>query len=258
MSPSAALQQVVLASRRVLRSVDELGDEQMHAPSRLPNWTRAEVVAHLARNADGTRNMVEAAARGEVAAMYPGGAEQRAAGIAAGRGERAAALRSDLRRAVDRLAEAWSLLGDDDWERVGITSVKRQMRELPWVRLREVEIHHVDLATGYDASDWPVVFVNDALEEIFTTFSARDTSKQRPRDVEYRIVAADHERAWRVALRAAGVDVRGDDESHADGEARGWGCDVAAWLYGRDARGSGVTATGDIAVLRLPQWFPFA
>ena len=42
------------------------------------------------------------------------------------------------------------------------------------------------------------------------------------------------------------------------GEATGWGCDVAAWMYGRDPRGGGVLATGDVGVLRLPRWFPFS
>ena len=45
----------------------------------------AELLTHLARNADG-RRMVEAAARNEVAPMYPGGPDQRAADIAAGGG----------------------------------------------------------------------------------------------------------------------------------------------------------------------------
>ena len=54
------------------------------------------------------------------------------------------------------------------------------------------------------------------------------------------------------------IDVDYDDGTPADGEASGWGCDVAAWMYGRDPRGGGVLATGDIGVLRLPRWFPFA
>jgi hypothetical protein len=59
-------------------------------------------------------------------------------------------------------------------------------------------------------------------------------------------------------LRGHDVAVMPDDGEAADGEARGWGCDVAAWLYGRDPRGGGIVASGDLGVLRLPQWFPFA
>src|SRR5437867_2187243 len=83
------------------RAIDDLSDEQAAEPSRLPGWTRAEVITHLARNADAMRGMVEAAARGEVGVMYPS-ADARVDGIAAGRGARAAMLRADLRGAHDR------------------------------------------------------------------------------------------------------------------------------------------------------------
>ena len=42
-----------------------------------------------------------------------------------------------------------------------------------------------------------------------------------------------------------------------DGTVTGWGCDVLAWLYGRDPSGAGLTASGDLTGLRLPEWFPF-
>jgi maleylpyruvate isomerase len=255
--PSADLEAVRVATRRFLQSVDPLGDEQVSAPSRLPDWTRAEVIAHFARNADGIRGMVEGAARDEVTPMYPS-VEARAAGIADGRGERAAVLLADARRASDRLAESWSSLPDDGWDRVGQASVKRKMRELPWVRWREVEVHHVDLDAGYEVSDWPVHFVTCALHEIFTTFERR-RSPLRPRDHRaFRIVVTDHERAWRVALQGDDVEVQEGGNGDVNGEARGWGCDVAAWLYGRDPRGGGITASGDLDVLRMPRWFPFA
>jgi uncharacterized protein (TIGR03083 family) len=257
--PAGDLELVRGAHRRVLQSIDDLTDAQAAEPSRLPGWTRAEVITHLARNADGIRNMVEGAARGEVAAMYPGGAEQRAAGIAAGRGERAANLRTDLRKACDRLTESWQTLPDDAWDRVGMTSIKRPVRELPWVRLRETEVHHADLAVGYEPTDWPVRFISGAFREIFDTFPQRSSNRRPLVDAEYLIVSTDHERAWRVALRGNGVAVEENPTDDGnDGEARGWGCDLVAWLYGRDPRGGGIVASGDPSVLRLPQWFPFS
>jgi maleylpyruvate isomerase len=132
------------------------------------------------------------------------------------------------------------------------------MRELPWVRWREVEIHHLDLDAGYEASDWPVRFVSGALREVFATLPER-RAPQRPRDHRaFRISVTDHERFWRVALDGDDVTVREGDDRDVDGEARGWGCDVVAWLYGRDTRGGGITASGDLDVLRLPRWFPYA
>jgi maleylpyruvate isomerase len=255
--PAAGIEVVRSATRRLLRSIDGLGDEDMRAPSRLPGWNRAEVITHLARNADGTRGMIEAAARNEVAAMYPGGAEQRAADIAAGADERAAALLLDLRRASDALIDAWSALPADAWDRIGITSVERTMRDMLWVRLREVEVHHVDLALGYEASDWPVPFVAAALADTFSSFDQRASSARPIVDASFRVASTDHDAAWQIELRGRSVRVSRDDGAVVDGEARGWGCDVVAWLYGRDPRGTGLTISGDAAVLRLPQWFPY-
>jgi maleylpyruvate isomerase len=258
-SPAADVEEVDRATRQVLRALDDLTDEQAAEPSRLPGWTRAEVVTHLARNADGIRNMVEAAARGEVDSMYPS-PEARLAGIAAGRGASAAVLRADLRGAHERLAEAWNTLPADAWERVGRASATRTMHEFVWVRRREVEVHHVDLGLGYEPSDWPVGFVSGALDEIFGSLVARGVPTRALIDVDYLVVTTDHARAWRVEIRGTDAQVTEEPPTHgaADGEASGWGCDIAAWLYGRDPRGGGVLATGDIGVLRLPRWFPYA
>jgi maleylpyruvate isomerase len=256
-SRATEIESVRRATRRVLRAIDDLTDEQAAAPSRLPGWTRAEVITHLARNADGTRAMVEAATRGEVGSMYPS-AEARAQGIAAGRGASAAVVRADLRGAHDRLVDAWNALPAEGWDRTGRASMTRTMRDFVWVRRREVEIHHVDLDLGYESSDWPVGFVAGALDEIFGGLAQRAASSRPLVDSDYRVASTDHDRAWRVELRGTRVRVVDDDGvTHTDGEASGWGCDVAAWLYGRDPRGGGVLASGDLGVLRLPRWFPF-
>jgi maleylpyruvate isomerase len=255
--PSAGLELMRQATRRLLRSVGDLTDDDVRDPCRLPGWNRAELLTHLARNADGLRGMVEGAARNEMVPMYPS-VEARAAGIAAGRDEPAAVVRADVRRACDALAEAFESLPGDAWDRVALASVKRPIYELPWVRLREIEVHHVDLDWGYEPTDWPVPFVTGALDELFSTFDRRAASTRPPVDADYRVVTTDHERAWSVRLRGVQVAVDADGEDPCDGEARGWGCDVAAWLYGRDPRGGAIVATGDLGVLRLPQWFPFS
>jgi len=54
------------------------------------------------------------------------------------------------------------------------------------------------------------------------------------------------------------VEPDNDAVARVDGVVSGWGCDVLAWLYGRDPSGSGLTASGDLSGLRLPEWFPFA
>jgi maleylpyruvate isomerase len=256
--PDVDLEAVRMATRRFLASIDELSDAQAEAACRLPSWNRAELITHVARNADGIRGMVEAAARGEVAAMYPGGVTQRADGIAAGRDERAAVLVTDVRRASDLLADVWSTLPPDGWDRVGKASVDRQMSELPWVRWREVEVHHLDLGLEYEAADWPVQFVTRALDELLGSLGTRAATNRPHVDVRYRIAVSDHDRRWVVAIEGAQVKVHEDPDTPVDGEVRGWGCDIVAWLYGRDPGNGGVVASGDLGVLRLPQWFPFA
>jgi maleylpyruvate isomerase len=257
--PAANIELLRSGTRRLLRTVDGLTDDQAHEASRLPGWNRAEVLTHLARNADGTRRMVHAAAHGEVEAQYPGGLEERAADIAAGRDARADDVVRDVRRAHDAMMEAWQALPDDAWPRVGrVISGERTMREALWARVREVEVHHLDLAMGYEPTDWPVGFVSGALDDIFATFELRESNVRPLVDADFRVVSTDHDRAWRVMLHGTHVDVEQDAGKAADGEARGWGCDLVAWLYGRDPHGGGITASGETAVLRLPAWFPYA
>ena len=260
-APVAEIEAVRLGTRRVLRAVGDLTDEQAAAPSLLPGWTRAEVLTHLARNADGGRGLAQSAAQGEVGSQYPGGLEQRAAGIAAGRGVNAAALLADLRRSCDALMEAWTQLPDEAWDGIGRSLTgQRTQREWVWSRWREVEVHHVDLGLGYSAAEWPVAFVTRGLDDAFADLPHRATDRRRiPSDVSFRIEATDHDRAWTVHLNGSATHVERDDSASlpVDGTITGWGCDALAWLYGRDASGAGLTASGDLTGLRLPDWFPY-
>lgn len=243
----------------MLRAIADLSDEQVGAQSRLSGWTRAEVLTHLARNADAGRGIAECSARSEVGVQYPGGAEQRAAEIAAGRGARAATLLADLRRSCDALMEAWHHLPDTAWDRQGRSLTgERTQRGWVWSRWREVEVHHVDLGLGYSAAEWPVAFVSRGLDEMFAELPQRAHSRRARVDADFRIEATDHDRAWVVHLNGNTASVERDDHAIApiDGTVTGWGCDVLAWLYGRDSSGAGLTASGDLNGLHLPEWFP--
>ncbi|MET1003658.1 MAG: maleylpyruvate isomerase family mycothiol-dependent enzyme [Acidimicrobiia bacterium] len=258
--PVADIELVRHASRRLLRTADELTDDEVGEPCLLPGWSRAELLTHLARNADGTRGMVEAAARNEVAPMYPGGPDRRAADIAAGRGERAQVVVADLRHSIDALMETWQSLPPDAWDSVGRTlTADRTMRVMAWVRLREVEIHHADLDVDYAAADWPVAFVTRALAEAVRELPARAVANRPAVDARYRLEASDHGRAWTIELAGNRVVVHEDDNGAADATVAGWGCDLLAWLYGRTATGESVTVGGaDTRALRLPTWFPYS
>src|SRR5689334_7238099 len=76
----------VAAHRALVDALDGLDDATARRPSLLPGWSVGHVLAHLARNAEGMTGMLAAAARGDVAAQYPGGAAQREGDIGAGAG----------------------------------------------------------------------------------------------------------------------------------------------------------------------------
>jgi maleylpyruvate isomerase len=151
---------------RLLVAVSGLDDAGDRAPSALPAWTVGHVVAHLARNADSHAGLFRAAARGAVADQYPGGAEQRAADIAAGAGRPARVLYDDLAEACTGLEISWDACPADAWAagrgRVS-GGAEVTLGELVFRRWREIEVHHVDLAVGYSCDDWPAAYVRKEL-----------------------------------------------------------------------------------------------
>ena len=64
------LDETVHATTRYLGALTVLQSEDLEAPSALPGWTRAHVVAHLSRNADAFTRVLTQAAAGEPASMY--------------------------------------------------------------------------------------------------------------------------------------------------------------------------------------------
>ncbi len=137
-----------------------LTDQQVAAPSLLPDWSVGHVVTHIARNADGVRLMLEGALRGEVAPQYPGGVEQRAADIAAGSVRGAAGLQADIRATHQRLEAAFTAMTDEAWQGFGQAMVGQvAVAELPFRRWRETVVHHADLGLDYSWRDWPSEYV---------------------------------------------------------------------------------------------------
>ena len=160
------------ATSRLVRTADALTDAETAAPSLLPGWTRGHVLTHLARNADGMVRLVDWAVTGEPTPMYPS-VEAREADIEAGAGRPAAELADDVRGSAERLAVALDRLAADEgaYDRLVLFGAARPgavadspARTLPYARIREVEIHHVDLGVAtYTEHDWPPEFVERTL-----------------------------------------------------------------------------------------------
>lgn len=160
------------ATSRLVRTADALTDDEAAAPSLLPDWSRGHVLTHIARNADGMVRLVDWAVTGVETPMYAS-VEAREAEIEAGAGRSAAELAADVRDSAGRLREALERLADDEtaYDRVVLFGAPRPgavadspARTLPYARIREVEIHHVDLGLAtYTEHDWPPPFVERTL-----------------------------------------------------------------------------------------------
>jgi maleylpyruvate isomerase len=222
---------------RLLAAASALTDAQAAAPSRLPGWTRGHVLTHLARNADGFCNLLYWARTGTKTPMYPSQAA-RNEDIEAGSKRSAAELAADVRDTAAAFAAAAAGLPEAAWgavvERRGVPF---PAPEILRARLSELEIHHVDLGSGYQPDEWPAEFVADALPRVAGSFAGRP-------DMTACRLAPD---GWPdgFLVGPAGPDT--------DVVVHGAPGRLLAWLSGR-ADGTGLQVTGAAAVPVPPPW----
>lgn len=142
-------------------------------PSRLPGWSLAHVLTHIARNADGHLSMLDGRPQ------YPGGLAGRNADIEAGATRSWAALVDDVARTARALDERWA--AEHDWEgTAAMLSGTRARARLPFLRRREVEVHRVDLGLGYDFDDLPRDYVRLELRLLEMLWRARKPMGMTP------------------------------------------------------------------------------
>jgi maleylpyruvate isomerase len=154
------------ATQRLLDAARIIPEADLRAPSLLPGWTRAHVLAHLARDADAIRNLLIGARSGQDRAAYAS-AHARDAGIEQGAAMSARDLMADLADSSMALRTIARQLPDQAWQvRVRVLdSAPFPAAGLLTRRLVEVELHHCDLAAGYGPADWPAAFAAMDLPE---------------------------------------------------------------------------------------------
>jgi maleylpyruvate isomerase len=232
--PLALMTEVDRATERLLRTASQLDDAAVAAPSKLPGWTRGHVLTHVARNADAYTNLLTWARTGVETPGYAS-PTARAEGIAAGAARPADEQLADIRTAHGRFADAAAAMPAEAWGFV-LPSTGLPAAAVPWARLREVEVHHVDLAAGHTADDWSEAFAQLLLREIITRLSAADPPAPalvlRPDGIDHPLTIGDPANAPTVA---------GPTQS------------VAAWLAGR-ADGAGLAVTPDGPLPTPPKW----
>lgn len=138
-------------------AASQLADADLAAPSGLPGWTRAHVLAHLARNGDALRNLLHWARTGIETPMYPV-PERRDPEIEETASLPPAELRAELDASIERLDTDVAGMTARDWDALVRTRQGREITaaEVPWMRCREVWVHAVDLAAGADFEQIPV------------------------------------------------------------------------------------------------------
>ncbi len=169
---------VSAATERLIRTAEALDADDVREPSLCTGWTRAHVLSHVARNADALTNLLRWATTGVETPMYPS-VEARAADIDAGAEREPGEIVEDLRSAAERFSAAVVAVPDEAWERqirMGAAAAGRTIpaRRVLWERLKEVELHHVDLDADYTPADWAPRFVDRALAETVRRFGRRD------------------------------------------------------------------------------------
>lgn len=142
--------------RAVEDTVTALEPAAVQEPSALPGWTRGHVITHLARNADALVNLLNWAGTGTPTPMYAT-PEQRNADIEAGAGRPLAEQLTDLQEAGRRFTDAAATLPPEAWSARVKSAQGRDIpaAEVPWMRVREVWLHLVDLAVGVDIDVLP-------------------------------------------------------------------------------------------------------
>jgi maleylpyruvate isomerase len=196
---------VELSTDLLLATVDGMTAAQLREPSRLPDWTRAHLLNHLAGAPE-----AQAGARRSVAE-----------------------LSADLRAAADRLERELDAAanGSDPGSEVA--------RPQLLGRLRELEVHHVDLDLGYRFDDVPEWVAAWLVGDIVATFAARD----EPLAVRISATDAGLERELGQGgplVRGSVADLLGWLSGRTDGVGLSVEVDAAEGVEGVEAEGAGL------------------
>ncbi|GAB3439127.1 hypothetical protein GCM10027570_03030 [Streptomonospora sediminis] len=189
--PTAVLGAVEAATGRLLQTAVDIRPDQIGDPSLLPGWTRGHVLAHVSRSAEAMLRMMEGARENRQAGMYPS-AEARERDIEDGAARGPEDQAADLKDTADRIAEVIRDFPAQAWsfELKHRSGLVFPAGRVPWLRLAEVEYHHVDLDLGYGPGDWPTEFVEVETRKLTERFAAdeelppvllRDTATDRHR-----------------------------------------------------------------------------
>jgi maleylpyruvate isomerase len=187
-------------------------------PSLLVGWTRGHVLAHAAQNALGLNNLLTWARTGVPSPMYSS-ADARLQAIEVARHQPMDVLLRELISSGEVLDEAITSLPAESWAATVTSALGRSIpaAEVPWIRVREVWVHAVDLDAGTDFADMPGDVGEALLQDVGQVVGSKMTSAGvllEATDSDLRVALGPAPESCRVAGRIA---------------------DLVGWLTGRYA-----------------------
>ncbi|HET9170577.1 MAG TPA: maleylpyruvate isomerase family mycothiol-dependent enzyme [Actinospica sp.] len=244
--PTETLARVVESTAQLIATAEQFDDAAVREPSLLPGWTRGHVLTHVARNADAVVRLLTWAATGVESPMYAT-EDARETEIEAGANRTAAELLADVRETAERFAVQAARLSPEQWhnEIEGRRGGKQKAVWLPWWRLEEILIHHVDLRVAYSPAHWPEYFTEPELAMIAARFSNKVFTAESP---AFRILSEDEDGS---DDRVYAVLADPDDQDVPI--VRGPSAALVAWLIGR-SNGDGLNVEPHGALPKPPTW----
>ncbi|WP_409055093.1 maleylpyruvate isomerase N-terminal domain-containing protein [Streptomyces sp. SYP-A7185] len=155
------------ATERLLTAATTLSDQDIAAPSRLPGWTRAHVLSHLAAQAPALERLLTWARTGVRTDQYADRAA-RDSEIEAGALLPATDLVARLRESAQSWQHAVETLPGPAWDAtiVPFTGESCTPRRILVIRLRELTLHLVDLDIGHEVSGIPPTARDIVLDDV--------------------------------------------------------------------------------------------
>lgn len=226
---------VAESTRRFVATVRSLNDRQVAGATLVPPWTRGHVITHVARATDSLCRLLTWARTGVETPQYAS-MTARAAEIEAGAGRPVGELVADVLDSAARFEREVRSLPAAAWHaevRMRTGELRTPAALIP-TRLRELEVHHADLAAGYTFADIPPGTARWIIDDLV------EALRRRPDTPALRVEATDTDLAHSLGS-GTGPTVTGRQS------------DLLAWLTGRSP-GTGLSASGTEGVPAAPFW----